>query len=276
MSLRFNMLLRDVGIDPERVLVLRHRDPRVQRQVYAAALARDPRFDDYQRSQSSAGVVRRFAKASHLAGFVAGPTGECVFAGVWALHGLSGEVYRDPFVGMISDPRTLFMFKTSRLDALDAYRGRLIVDWGRGFLSWVQWAARQDKVIAELRREIAEPEFPGFLSFQASLGEIAALPSSWLAALRASRGVYLLVHRARGDIYVGSASGGDGFYGRWLAYQNGNGGNVAMAELDGEPGDYDVSILETAGSGLDANAIQRVEARWKAKLASRLHGLNRN
>jgi len=37
-----------------------------------------------------------------------------------------------------------------------------------------------------------------------------------------------------------------------------------------------LSILETAGSGQDERAILQLEERWKAKLASRLHGLNRN
>ena len=61
-----------------------------------------------------------------------------------------------------------------------------------------------------------------------------------------------------------------------MSYQDGHGGNVALREIDGDPADYDVSILETAGSGQGVDAILQLEERWKAKLASRVHGLNRN
>lgn len=80
----------------------------------------------------------------------------------------------------------------------------------------------------------------------------------------------------RAELYVGSASGAGGFFGRWLGYQNGHGGNVGMLAIEGDAADYDVSILETAGSGLDERAVLQLESRWKEKLASRLHGLNRN
>jgi hypothetical protein len=46
--------------------------------------------------------------------------------------------------------------------------------------------------------------------------------------LKATGGVYLLVHRERAHLYVGSATGGDGFFGRWRRYQNGHGGNVGL------------------------------------------------
>jgi len=43
--------------------------------------------------------------------------------------------------------------------------GKLYVEWGRGFIAWVQHADRQNKLIRELRTEFKEPDFPGFLNF---------------------------------------------------------------------------------------------------------------
>jgi hypothetical protein len=276
MVLTFNALLRAADIDPTGVLLLRHRDPRVQRQVYEAALGCDPAFDVYQAAQRDPRVIASFKKASHLAGFAIDHAGECVFVGIWEVGGPVDEPCTDPFPGMRHDPRPAIVFATRRVEVLDQYRGRLVIDWGDGQRAWVQRAHLRTKPIVEIRRQIAEPVFPGFLQFTARLSEVEALPSTWVAALRSTGGVYLLVHRERAHLYVGSATGGEGFFGRWQAYQNGHGGNVGMQEIEGKAEDYDVSILETAGTGLEDREVLRLEANWKQKLASRLHGLNRN
>lgn len=276
MVLTFNALLRAANIDPTGVLLLRHRDPRVQRLVCEAALRRDPAFDAYQSAQSEPRIVASFRKARHLAAFVTDHVGDCVFVGVWAIDGPTDVAYADPFPGMRPDTRPPVVFATRRLGLLDEYRGRLVIEWGDGQRAWVQRAHLRTKPIVEIRRQISEPAFPGFLQFTARLSEVEALPSTWIAALRSTGGVYLLVHRERAHLYVGSATGGGGFFGRWLGYQNGHGGNVGMQEIEGKAEDYDVSILETAGTGLEEREVLRLEANWKGKLASRLHGLNRN
>ncbi len=263
-------------MDPEHVLLLRHRHPKVHRQLYAAAMAGDPRFDDYQRSQSAPQVLQKFERASHIAGFVAGLQGECLFVGVWKLLGPSGETYRDPFPGMAPGESQPVVFETQRVSDFDRYRGRIVVDWGKGFLAWAQWAARSNKEIVELRREVVAPPFPGYMQFESALDRIDELPETWVATLRAVGGVYLLVHRETGDMYVGSASGADGLYGRWISYRDGHGGNVGLRELGADAAEFDVSILETAGTGIGIDGVLQLEARWKTKLGTRLRGLNRN
>ena len=130
--------------------------------------------------------------------------------------------------------------------------------------------------ILEIRRQISEPPFPGYLHFRHHLAEIETLPSSWIGALKAIGGIYLLVHRKRSQFYVGPATGSEGFFGRWRCYRNGHAGNVSMQGVAGTVNDYDVSILETAGSGLGEHEVVRLEGCWKEKLGSREHGLNRN
>ncbi len=168
--LSFSSFLRESGIDPAGVLRLRHRDPKIQQQLYSAAIAGDPRFDDYQRSQSAPQVLQRFQRATHIAGFVAGPTGDCMFVGVWALKGPSGEVYHDPFPGMLPSDNAVTMFETEHVAALDGYRGRLVVNWGKQFIAWAQWAGKGEKEIVELRREVVEPPFPGYIAARVRVG----------------------------------------------------------------------------------------------------------
>lgn len=96
-----------------------------------------------------------------------------------------------------------------------------------------------------------------------------------VAVLSASRGIHLLTCPKTREQYVGSGAGGGGFYGRWLSYaQDGHGGNVALKSRD--PSDYQVSILEVAGSSATLHEIMALEILWKRKLQSRDTGLNKN
>ena len=93
--------------------------------------------------------------------------------------------------------------------------------------------------------------------------------------MRSSRGVYILTCPRTKEQYVGSASGEDGFWGRWMEYyKTGHGGNQGLKSRD--PSDYQVAILEVAGSAHSHKDILTMEGRWQDKLKSRDMGLNRN
>ncbi|MHB9027696.1 MAG: GIY-YIG nuclease family protein [Candidatus Latescibacterota bacterium] len=55
--------------------------------------------------------------------------------------------------------------------------------------------------------------------------------------------------------------------------QDGHGGNVGLKSRD--PSDYQVSILEVAGSSATEKDILRMEGLWQSKLQSYEMGLNR-
>jgi hypothetical protein len=153
--------------------------------------------------------------------------------------------------------------------------GRLIIEWGDGKLSWIQRADRQNKLVVELRREFKEPDFPGFLNFIEPLSKLDDLARSWVTPLQSSKGIYLLTCRKTKEQYVGSATGEEGFWGRWQEYaKTGHGGNVALKSRN--PSDYQVSILEVAGTASTPEDIMRMERHWKSKLQSQEVGLNRN
>ncbi len=162
-----------------------------------------------------------------------------------------------------------------RLGALANYIGRLSVYWGDSTRAWVQRADNQDKEIVELTGTFREEAFPGFTKLIRKLSDLETMPATWKEVLRASRGVYLLACPRTNEHYVGSASGDEGFLGRWHAYVADNhGGNIGLRIRD--PSDYIVSVLEVAGSSARAEEIVALENTWKEKLRSRDVGLNRN
>lgn len=273
----FNQLLQLAGLDLELVRLVRHRDPNYQRAVFEAAMRGDQSFDEYQAHQGTEQVIAQFRSAKYLAAFVAEPlTGETVFVGIWERLGdRAGPVPRVPLAiaGTLS---ASVEFDTRHLDVLAGYRGRIVIEWGAAARVWVQRADQQNKAIVEIRRAPHEPPFPGFLHVRLPLDKAGDIPPSWATALRSVRGVYLLVHRENGHQYVGSAYGSDGILGRWLCYQDGHGGNVAMRELGATASAYDASILEIVGSDATMEDVCAREVLWKQKLGSRATGLNRN
>lgn len=66
--------------------------------------------------------------------------------------------------GVPSPRRTRDLHTRAPAERLSDYAGHLIIDWGRGFRSWVQRADRQDKPVLEIRKEVREQPFPGLPS----------------------------------------------------------------------------------------------------------------
>lgn len=229
----------------------------------------DGRFELYQRIQRK----DRFKGADWVISFVATPLNETLFVGSFRVPGV-GKVPAgivDPVGG--HDVTGLFFYDLQPDPALHEYAGRIVIDWGTAFRTWVQRADSQDKPILEIRRSASDAPFPGFTSFSWPIRELASVPASWRGALSAVGGVYLLVCRSMGKHYVGSASGDGGFWERWdNYYRTGHGGNEGMKLAPGN--DYQVSILEVASSSLSRDEIVRTEERWKDKLLTRSFGLN--
>jgi hypothetical protein len=277
MPLTFNMILQEADIPLADVRLLRHKDQRAAKGRTLYELWRDdrPQFESYQSTQ----VIknRKRLKVRYWAAFVGTPTDETLFVGLYAVE----------YLGLLDEDKPkAHMDGLDKAGSHDAYKltiderfsdldGKLFIEWGEGKRSWIQRADRQDKRITKLRTAFKEPEFPGFLNFVESLSRLDRIPLGWIAALKASRGIYLLTCPKTKEQYVGKADGHDGFWGRWQDYmQTGHGGNVALKSRD--LSDYQVSILEVAGTAAAAEEIFRMESQWKTKLQSREMGLNRN
>jgi hypothetical protein len=79
-----------------------------------------------------------------------------------------------------------------------------------------------------------------------------------------------------GQQYVGSAYGVGGFFGRWMSYADGHGGNVGLKAVGASASAFDVAVLEVVGSEATNDEIFGRETLWKEKLGTRVKGLNRN
>lgn len=113
------------------------------------------------------------------------------------------------------------------------------------------------------------------MNFIQPLSKVNNIPKSWIAALQSSRGIYLLTCPKTKEQYVGSATGEEGFWGRWQDYvHTGHGGNKGLKSRN--PSDYQISILEVAGTSATKEDILKMEGRWQSKLQSQEMGLNRN
>jgi hypothetical protein len=277
MPIMFNTLLQEAGLLPTAVRLIRHKDKRAARGRTPYDLWRDNRsqFELYQSTQS----IRERGKltAPHWAVFIVNFNNETMFAGVYAAQ-YRGLLERDtpkPHMDGVDEAGSCDVYDLTLQEALSDLIGKLFIDWGSGALAWIQYAHRNNKPVTELRVVFQEPAFPGFLNFIEPLSKLDNLPKSWIAALQSSRGIYLLTCPKTKEQYVGSATGEEGFWGRWQSYvQTGHGGNVGLKSRD--PSDYQISILEVAGTSATGDDILKMEGRWQSKLQSRDMGLNRN
>ncbi|MDE8346984.1 MAG: GIY-YIG nuclease family protein [Acidocella sp.] len=278
MALMFNSLLSQYALDPANTILLRHQDSRAARGRTPYELWRDnrPAFDRYQSTQRIKNRDK-FSRASVWASFVGTPNGETMLVGIYEAK-YAHVITEDtpwPHADGIDLAGTCDLYELHPDQRLADLRGKLFIEWGEGLRSWVQRADRQNKAITELRPEFKEPDFPGFLNLIEPLSKIAGFPKSWIEALKHASGVYLLTCPKTKEQYVGSAYGDEGFWHRWMEYvTTGHGGNVSLKSR--EPSDYQISILEIAGSSAQVEDILNMEVKWKVKLQSREMGLNKN
>jgi hypothetical protein len=212
------------------------------------------------RYQSTQSIKNRdkFSRASVWASFIGTPGGATMLVGVYAAkyaHVLAEDTPW-PHADGIDLAGTCDLYELRRDDRLTDLEGKLFIEWGEGLRSWVQRADRQNKAIIELRPEFKEPSFPGFPNLMEPLSKVAVFPKSWIEALKHASGVYLLTCPRTKEQYVGAAYGAEGFWHRWMEYATtGHGGNVALKSR--EPSDYQVSILEVAGSSAQIEDVLR-------------------
>ena len=275
--LNFNHLLNEVGLSLNDVKLLRHQDTRYSGSASPYVMWRDDRdrFEAYQQTQSFGN--RSTLDVTYWAAFVGMPNKGTIFAGLYRVldrFPLSND-RRHPADGSVELAGSCDFYTLEHCEQMLPMEGRLLIEWGVGYRSWIQRADRQAKPIIELRQEFKEPEFPGFSQFIVKLSDIETMPAGWSAVLGSTRGIYLLTCPRTKEQYVGSASGVGGFIGRWRDYATtGHGGNVALRSRDAS--DYQISILETVGSNATETNILALESLWKQKLQSREMGLNRN
>lgn len=179
-----------------------------------------------------------------------------------------------------------YFYDLRRDKKFDDLRDRLIIDWGSGTRSWVQNVT--NKVLLEVRQSGRRlPPFDDYLEFSLTYAELQDLFANeeahqeWRAHLSAIAGVYLILAEKSGDLYVGSAYGEEGVWGRWREYaKSGHGDNTLLRSLierdPAYPAQFRFSLLQILPKTMTSKEVCRREALYKDKLGSRATGLNIN
>ncbi len=285
--MEFNDLLRAQDIDPDTVLVFRHRPPQLAFRKVLPWLAAE-RHDVYNAYQRTHGpkVEGALPKASHVASFIGHVAGKALFIGLyrrgdWRMV-THQEHYSDPInqelkaQGIIEERDSFLQFDLERTDFYSEWSGKLVIAWPPPERSWWRWAARNTMLIDAIHETSAlTAHMPAWDRIVLSWAELAVLPSKWKAALAEWRGIYLIFDTSDGRAYVGSAYGGENILGRWLNYAaSGDGGNVGLADRD--PSSFRFSILQRVSPDMESDEVITLEASWKDRLHTREFGLNRN
>jgi hypothetical protein len=289
--MNLNDLLITKSIDPERVLVFRHRpfEPGLNKVLPWLAAERPDVFNAYQQTQGKR-VEKAMTSAAYVASFIRHETGKALFIGLYSIGG-SKPLTRKKFwkvpaniemkaFGMRGftqeDSRSsILWFDLAPTEFYASWKGKLIVDWPQR--AWWRRAHRNKiPILAVLEDSALDAAMPEWDEIAFNWEELGVLPTRWKSALSQWRGIYYIFDTSDGKGYVGSAYGASNILGRWLNYAaSGHGGNRLLRKRD--PRRFRFTILQRVSPDMDPNDVIRLEGTWKERLNTRPpYGLNDN
>jgi len=288
-------LLRGKDIDPQHVLVLRHRpwEPELNKVLPWLAAEKPNVFNAYQQSQREK-VEQEITRAGYVASFIGHDPGKAVFIGLYAVQGwktiTQKQFWKFPAnvelrsfgakAFMEESPRpSILWFNLVLTDFYAHWKGKLIVGWPGLERSWHRWAHRPKNempVLAILDESALDAAMPEWNELDLTWEELCVLPTRWKSALSHWRGIYYIFDTSDGKGYVGSAYGDTNLLGMWMNYAaGGHGGNRLLRQRN--PKHFRFTILQRVSPDMDAGDVVRLEATWKDRLHTRQpYGLNDN
>jgi len=167
------------------------------------------------------------------------------------------------------------------------YRKRLIVKFktGRVFERWYLSLQDNDIEIFELFPDIASEKFNGYqnVSIVYKNLKIALNDPTWIGALKNVKAIYAITDISNGKLYIGSACGNTGLFGRWSDYINNlTGGNQEFEDIKKINGEdyikknFKYSILEIFDTKTKQEYILERENYWKNVFETKKFGMNWN
>src|SRR5690606_3087621 len=150
---------------------------------------------------------------------------------------------------------------------------------------WNQWIKNEMEVI-EIHPGLHYKQFKDYSDFILNFDELREIITNqyrdWKKMLSVTKGIYLISDTKTGKLYVGSAYGESGIWGRWTNYilTNGHGNNKTLKELvdfDSEyASNFTFSILMLLPKTITPFEAIKKELLFKNKLGSNSFGLNNN
>lgn len=247
--------------------LVRHKDSR--RDLYTLYRYSKSEFLDYQRSQSK----DIFNGIDFIVSFI-GEEGKLArFIGVYQI------------LSVIKSNDNLFWYEMKELDGYEDLKERVIINWGNAAISWHQWI-KNIKAVIEIHPGLHYQQFTDYFDFILDFKELQEIVlnqySDWKKVLSITKGVYLINDSKTGKLYVGSAYGDEGIWGRWSNYvfTNGHGNNKMLVDLLREDLTYGFnfrfSILMLLPRTITPDEAVKKERLFKNKLGTNAFGLNSN
>lgn len=173
------------------------------------------------------------------------------------------------------------------------FYGRLIIklDKGNQFSRYnFNLSTYLDKceVFEILPKIYEDEEFKGYDDICLKYDELMAIlekrtRKSWNEALSQIKGVYCLTDTKTGKLYIGSATGEEGFAQRWSDYlKDETGGDKKLIDLRNELGEdyfkenFTFGIIEWFSKKYEQEKILEREKHWKNVFSTRINGYNKN
>lgn len=206
------------------------------------------------------------------------------------MAGINGKKCRYRFTLKWTGEMNGNLYKMVRVPiALDEYAGRLILYRETGFSFYNSAATGINFVVdeiwpKELKRTVSK--FEDYDSVELSFTELREVIdghySDYYKALSMVKGIYMIVDGNTGKLYIGSAYGDDGIWGRWSSYANSfHGGNLELKKLFEEYGEnyfekFKYIILHILPMKISDKEIIELESKYKNRFLTKEFGWNDN
>lgn len=275
------LIAAGLDVDIDRIKLVKHVD-HSERSV--TEIIKTGHFDFFQAEQDSS--KKPFHKCEVIISFIALPNNLCEFVGVYKVISVRDFTNKDVKAApnILNIDSTInrkgnkrIWYDLEEMTEFTELRSRLIIQW----ISTRGWVQGKDLDIYEILPPVKVIPFTGYQDVILTYSELQMIFNNprahkdWKAALESNAGIYRIVDMSSGEIYIGSAYGNEGIWGRWSNYaKNGHGGNKLLKPRD--PNNFQWSIVRTVSRSMSERDVIIIEGIEKIKHGSRVHGLNDN
>ncbi|MCL1979885.1 MAG: GIY-YIG nuclease family protein [Proteobacteria bacterium] len=267
-------LLYNRGLDRKaKVKLVRHQDKRYPN-LYEWYRFDRQKFLTYQNGQGK----DVFKDVDYIASFIGEGSGTLSrFVGIFKITGKK-ELDKPTQMG------SFFIYEMEDIEGFEDLKERVIIKWSNA-ISWHQWIKNEMEVI-EIHPGLHYKQFTDYFDFILNFEELKDIVTNeyidWKRMLSATKGIYLISDTKTGKLYVGSAYGENGIWGRWSEYvkTNGHGGNKTLKGLiENDPtygNHFQFSVLMLLQRTITPDEAIKKERLFKDKLGTNSFGLNNN
>ena len=256
-----------------KIKMVRHKDQRID--IFEKYRTNKSEFERYQSAQAEP----KYKGADYLISFVGEGNNRARLVGVYRIVAElpMDEEHR-------TCPEDKYYYQLEEMPGFEDLVERVVVKWSNA-IAWVQWF-KNDMEVIEISAGLSYRQFKDYMDFVLPFVELKEIIDNqypdWKKMLSAVYGVYVICDNITGQLYIGSAYGDEGVWGRWSEYvnTNGHGGNKSLIELIDKDPNYAVnftfSLLVVMSKSSTKEAVIAKEQIFKHKFGTMINGLNNN